>query len=262
WTIFGLYGVMRAGGVDINLMILVVAASMFAPAIATIIVKSFYFKESLRDYGFNFKKPAYHLIAWILPVILALFALFLTLSLGLGKLDPSMKSFLDMLPKETIKNLGGEIPSFRFIIATAMFLPVIINCFFTIGEELGWRGFLQDELKPLGQKKSYFIVGLIWGVWHAPIILMGHNYPTSPYLGVLWMIIFCVLLSYIFGWLKDKAGSIFAPTIAHASLNGPAMVTYMVLKDSNILLGGMLGITGFMAMSLFVAYLLLTGQME
>ena len=214
----------------------------------------------MRDYGFNLKKVEYHLIAWILPLILSLFALFLALTMKLGKLDPTMSSFMSALPKETLKALGTPPPPFWLIVLMSMFLPVLINCFFTIGEELGWRGFLQDELKSLGQKKSYLIIGLIWGIWHIPIILQGHNYPTNPYLGILWMTAFCILLSYIFGWLKDKAGSVLAPTIAHASLNGPAMITYTVLKDTNTFLAGMLGITGFIAMGSFVIYLLLTKQ--
>jgi len=261
WAIFGFVAYLKSMYGQDPSILLVIALAMFAPAISAIIVKKFILKEGLRSYRFKLRPIEYSLIAWVLPVILALFALFLTLSMGFGKLDPSMQSFFSLLPKETIENMGTA-PSFWSILIISMFLPVFINCFFTIGEELGWRGFLQDELKALGQKRSYLIIGLIWGIWHAPIILQGHNYPTNPILGVFWMIIYCVLLSYIFGWLKDKSGSILAPTIAHSSLNGPAMITYMVLKDTNILLGGILGVTGFISMGLFVGYLLITKQIN
>jgi len=262
WVIFGFIALQKQGVSSLAVTTLTLAFAMFAPAIAAIIVKRFYLKEGLKDYGFNLKNVPYQLIAWILPVILSLFALFLTLSMGFGKLDLTMQSFMSMLPKETLTGFRGDTPPFWAIVLMSMFLPVLINCFFTIGEELGWRGFLQDELKALGQKRSYLLIGLIWGVWHAPIILQGYNYPTNPYLGVLWMIIFCVLLSYILCWLKDRSGSVLAPTIAHASLNGPAMTTYIILKDSNIFLGGMLGVAGFVSMGLFVGYLLLTKQID
>lgn len=262
WSVFGATAYLRKASGSPVAMLFAVASAMFAPAIATIIVKRSYLRENMRDLGFGFRKMEYHIIAWVLPVILALFSLFLTLSLGFGKLDPTMQSFLGSLSKEAVKSLGSEIPPFWSIVLISMFLPVILNCFFTVGEEVGWRGFLQSELRPLGQKRSYLLIGLIWGIWHVPMILQGLNYPDNPYLGIIWMIVFCVLLSYILGWLKDSSGSVMAPTIAHASLNGPAMTVYAVLKDSNSFLGGPLGIAGFISMGLFVCYLLMTKQID
>lgn len=48
------------------------------------------------------------------------------------------------------------------------------------GEEYGWRGFLQDELVKLGKRHGVLLVGLIWGLWHLPVILSGiHTYPPT-----------------------------------------------------------------------------------
>ena len=41
------------------------------------------------------------------------------------------------------------------------------------GEEYGWRGFLQDELVKLGKRRGVLVVGLVWGLWHFPVILSG-----------------------------------------------------------------------------------------
>jgi len=252
WGVFGLV-FLRGGELQLEALGLVVAASMFAPAAAALIVKRFVYGESVSSYGFGFRKYEYLIIAWLLPVVLSLAAAFITVALGLAGFDPEMKDFIGLFP-EGIRQAG--VPPYYVVFLFSLFLPVVVNSLFTIGEELGWRGFLQDELKPLGRKRSYLLIGMIWGIWHAPIILLGHNYPGYPALGVIWMLIFSIELSFIFGWLKDASGSMWAPIIAHASLNGPGMVPLMFLSGLNTLLGSLLGVVGFVLMGLFIWWLM------
>jgi membrane protease YdiL (CAAX protease family) len=48
------------------------------------------------------------------------------------------------------------------------------------GEEYGWRGFLHNEFVKLRPRPGVFLVGLIWAIWHFPIILSGiHTYPPT-----------------------------------------------------------------------------------
>src|SRR5699024_6742856 len=61
-----------------------------------------------------------------------------------------------------------------------------------LGEEIGWRAFLYPRLEKLYQTSALLIGGIIWGFWHAPMILMGHNYPGTPFLGVFMMVLFCI----------------------------------------------------------------------
>ena len=56
---------------------------------------------------------------------------------------------------------------------------VTINGLFAFGEEYGWRGFLMDELRPLGAVRANLLTGVLWGLFHAPIILLGYNF--DPY---------------------------------------------------------------------------------
>jgi membrane protease YdiL (CAAX protease family) len=69
------------------------------------------------------------------------------------------------------------------------------------GEEYGWRGFLQSELAPLGWRLSSLLVGLVWGLWHIPVILSGvHTYPPSL-LGV-----FLGLFFFAVGFCSELCG--------------------------------------------------------
>ena len=45
------------------------------------------------------------------------------------------------------------------IAAFPMFVSVL-------GEELGWRGFLQDALRPLPPVKRFVLIGVMWEFWH------------------------------------------------------------------------------------------------
>ena len=67
---------------------------------------------------------------------------------------------------------------------------------------MGWRGYLLQKLsKEYSVQKSIIISGIIWGIWHAPIIAMGHNYGTG-YVGAPWLGIFAHdSILYSFGFI-------------------------------------------------------------
>src|SRR5690349_19574724 len=52
-----------------------------------------------------------------------------------------------------------------------------LNTMLAFGEEYGWRGYLLPKLLPLGEARAATIVGVIWGLWHAPLLIAGLNYP-------------------------------------------------------------------------------------
>jgi len=126
-----------------------------------------------------------------------------------------------------------------------LFAGITINAVAGFGEELGWRGFLQRELGYIGFWRSSAIIGVIWGVWHAPLIIQGHNYPQHPHYGAFMMIVFCFLYSPIFSYVRIKAKSVIAAAIMHGSLNATAGLAIMVIKGGNDLTTGVTGLAGF-----------------
>jgi membrane protease YdiL (CAAX protease family) len=135
----------------------------------------------------------------------------------------------------------------------------LINGLATFGEEFGWRAYLQPKLLPLGERKAMLWMGLIWGVWHWPVILMGHNYgldyPGAPLLGPLAMVWFTLILGIFLGWLTIKAGSVWPAVIGHGAINGMANLGLIFSQGQpNPLLGpapvGLIGGIGFAAVAL------------
>jgi membrane protease YdiL (CAAX protease family) len=95
------------------------------------------------------------------------------------------------------------------------FLGLII----TFGEEYGWRGYLQTELTRLGRIRGVFLLGVIWGIWHWPVIWMGYNYPGQPILGSIAMVCMCVILAYFLAYAVFKSNGIWTAAYLHALSN-------------------------------------------
>ena len=154
-----------------------------------------------------------------------------------------------------------EMPNALFLLTigfqTAFFTP-IVAWLITFGEEYGWRGFLQSELIKLGKVRGVALVGLIWGLWHAPVIAMGHNYPGYPVWGVFLMVFYCVFLGFILGLAVLKSRSVWLAAYLHG-VNNQALsfLVMMVYKPDDPVFSFGAGIYGVVTMALVVGLLLL-----
>jgi len=123
------------------------------------------------------------------------------------------------------------------------FLGLVIS----FGEEYGWRGFLQTELIKMGKVRGIFLLGLIWGIWHWPLILMGYNYPGQPVLGVILMTAYTVVLAFVLGYAVLKTGSIWLAAFLHAVNNQVlAFLMMMVYQPSNLAFSFGIGLYGIL----------------
>lgn len=127
-----------------------------------------------------------------------------------------------------------------------------INAVAAFGEEYGWRNYLVNALR--GQKfwKAALLIGLVWGIWHAPLILLGHNYPQHPVAGVGMMCVFCVLLGVIELWIVLKTGSVVPAAIMHGTVNAISGTALYLIQGGNDLTVGMPGLSGFIAMTIVI----------
>jgi len=142
------------------------------------------------------------------------------------------------------------ISYFWIVLIQGLIAGITVNAVAAFGEELGWRGFLLREFRHLGFWRASLLIGFIWGVWHAPVILQGHNYPQHPLAGVGMMIIWCMLLTPIFVYVRVKAKSVIAAAIMHGTLNGTAGLALMMVRGGNDLTVGLTGVAGFVVLLL------------
>jgi membrane protease YdiL (CAAX protease family) len=163
--------------------------------------------------------------------------------------------FRSVLPPEQFQQMQSQMTMFPvhpiwITLLQGLIAGITINAVAGFGEELGWRGFLQNELGYLGFWKSSALIGAIWGIWHAPIILQGHNYPQHPVAGVFMMIVWCLLLGPIFSYVRLRAKSVIAAAIIHGSLNGTFGLSIMLVAGGNDLLIGGTGLAGFIVLAI------------
>ena len=206
------------------------------------------------------KRP--YLWAWLLPPALAIVTGLFTWVLGARRLDLTLAAIREAMAQAA----GGErVPPEMVVAIQLVFsftLAPLFNCIFALGEELGWRGFLLPRLLPLGQWRAILLSSAVWGVWHAPAILQGHNYPGRPVLGVFMMIVFCLLVGTIFSWLYLQTKSPWAPTLAHGSLNATAGLPMLFLADVDIVVGGTVtSAIGWIGLAMFVGWLVLSRRL-
>ncbi len=240
------------------------AAYMFIPMLSAIIVKKFIAKENLSNLLISFRLNKWFLIAWLLSPLLAMATFGISLLFPGFSYSPEMTGMLNYFESiqspEQIEQMQLSMQLYPIDplwmgLFMGLFAGISINAVAAFGEELGWRGFLLTEFKNMSFLKASILIGFIWGIWHAPIILMGHNYPQHPELGVLMMIIVCILLSFIFTYITIKAQSVIAASILHGTFNAVAGLAIMKLDPVHDLITGITGLAGFICLAILIGLL-------
>ena len=241
WVIFGQIpwrGLTYGTGVSIY----IVMAGMFVPALCNLltrlITREGFANLLLRP---NFKGHTKdYLLVFFGPTALLLLSAALYFLVMPGSFD-SQLTFLQEPATRT-----GVLSARTLLLITILQVVIIcpiINIIPTLGEELGWRAYLLPKLRLLLPDWAALVVtGIIWGLWHAPVIVMGHNYGTSytgyPWLGILMMVVFCVWLGIIEGYMTIKLNSVIPAAMIHSTVNaGAGLPILMAQSGSNPLLG-------------------------
>jgi len=214
--------ILFAGGVAGQYFTVMAGLLMFFPAIAGFV----YLRRTgqranpiLTAVG----KKRYLLAAALIPIIIAILVCWTAVAAGV------MTQTLYDSATGLVNSPGGngqQIPVGSFLLQfvfTAV-IGIAITSIATFGEEFGWRGVIQNRLiQHYGIVAGIVILGLFWGIWHAPIIYGGYNFPGYPLLGSLVLMpLFTLGTSGVFAWLTLRAGSFWPAVLAHASINSVA----------------------------------------
>ncbi|WP_319584368.1 type II CAAX prenyl endopeptidase Rce1 family protein [uncultured Pseudodesulfovibrio sp.] len=164
----------------------------------------------------------------------------LTWGAGLSGFDPNMTS-LSALSGTTIT----QETALQVMLPLSAVLGPLINFAFGMGEELGWRGFLLPRLMPLGKPAAYLLLGLIWGLWHAPLIWAGLNYAGQPIEGILMMCLVCLAFGAFLNEMTLHYRSSILAGFLHGAANAQGYgIWAWMFPDAHPLLGGAMGLTG------------------
>ena len=176
--------------------------------------------------GLRIGRVRWLVIAAIAPLGLALSTTAVSLAVPGIAFSPGVQ----LLPGVS---LPAGVPGLLAGVGIVLALGVSVNAVLAMGEEVGWRGYLLWELAPLGFWRASAVTGLIWGLWHAPVIVEGYNYPSFPLLGVLVMTLATLTFSVLYTYLVVQARSVLAAVFFHGVFNASAgLVLAYTLTDT------------------------------
>lgn len=224
--------------------VVILAVAMFMPALSNLLTRLI----TKEGFGNMYLRPHFkghvkeYLLLYFGPIVLLVLSGALYFLIFPGSFDPELTTLKGVVASSGKQGLDV---STLLIVQTLIFVVIgpIVNIIPTMGEELGWRGYLLPKLRVfLSDRTALIITGVIWGIWHLPVIVMGHNYGTGywgyPWLGILAMIVFCVVLGIIEGYISIKMESVIPAAMIHSTVNaGAALPSIFAKSGYNPLLG-------------------------
>lgn len=196
----------------------------FSPAIANLITRAVT-KEGFRDMKLHMHLTGnirYYLLAFGLPLI-CLSAMFL--------LPVIVSGHADWLGGFTFGNVLSN--AFLLISFSA------VQSIGLLGEELGWRGYMNQKMEPLFSTVGTCLIGgIVWGLWHFPMDISGYLDGNGTFSEVLFSTFGRLAMLTCFGaflmWLTKKTDSVFPAVIAHFMYNESQGAVMSLLVQGNI----------------------------
>lgn len=248
-----------------GLSIVVIAAGMFAPALSSILTRLLtkegfhnmylrpHFKGHIKDY----------LLVFFGPTALLLLSGVVYFLIFPANFDSEFTILKGLATSGSTPGISASTLLLISVLQVALIGPVV-NIIPTMGEELGWRGYLLPKLREFfSDRVALIITGVIWGLWHIPVIVMGHNFGIDyigyPWLGILVMTLFCVVLGVIEGYISIKLKSAIPAAMIHSTVNAGAALPIILAKSGyNTLLGPtIVGVVGGLPFTILAILLFL-----
>jgi membrane protease YdiL (CAAX protease family) len=192
-----------------------VFALMWCPGISGLLTRLI-FQGNLRGHEFRWGKTKYQFASYWIPLAYGS-AVYLPIWFA-GYFDPHAPPLAVITKRFPQLPHAAVLPALFLILAT---VGVLGSCISALGEELGWRGFLVPQLaKVTSFPRVSLISGIVWALWHYPIILFGGYLGGGP----LWYSVICftvlvIGISFLLAWMRLKSGSLWTGMILHASHN-------------------------------------------
>ena len=280
WAIAGIgitLGVRATSGVPYTLMAGLV---MFGPAVAAIVQQRLVDKAPWSGLGLPLRGTRWSMVAWtalvamaVVPVTMAVvhvlgdllgWSLFGQVELSQTRAIAAIRELgAGQLSEEGIQQQVDKlmaVPAVAILgiaLVSALGAACTINLPFMLGEELGWRGYLWQRTSSWSGARRVAFTGVFWGLWHAPLIAVGHNYPGEPLLGIGMMVLLCLAMALVFDWTRTRTLSVWSSCLLHGVINGSAGITALFMWDGHPLVGSIAGLAGVIAILLIGGLVLL-----
>ncbi len=236
----------------------------FLGAVAALLVSGIPLKEGLKRLGVRLGRLAYLPLGLAIPYAIYLVGVGVCYAMGFKPVNP-VEALLSapQIPqhvRELILRAGPE--AFLILqLVNAAIAGLTINALLALGEETGWRGLMYEALYPrYGLLVSTAVIGVAWGLWHAPLIVfLGYSMPHHR--DVVGVAMYCAVLTswtLILLLLRRESGSVIPASVMHGTLNALGGLMLLTFPKVDELYGIPVGV-GSLVASLLVGVALLLG---
>jgi membrane protease YdiL (CAAX protease family) len=197
---------------------LLVTALMWSPGLAALATCGIC-RIGVGALGWRWGGTRYQLESYLVPFLYSLVAYSLVWLLGLGGV-PSRSFLADSQAQFGIAGLGpGGAATLRVLLTASFGFPGSVAS--ALGEEIGWRGLLVPRLHArFGFTTAALLSGLVWTLWHTPILLFAdYNAGTPAWFALPCFTVLVVSGATIFAWYRLRSGSLWTAAFLHASHN-------------------------------------------
>jgi uncharacterized protein len=195
-----------------------IMARMFAPAAASVVAR-LVLREGFADVSFRFggrRTWKAILLAVVFPIIIGLVAYGVAWATGLAQFDPQPLG----LVASFVGNTASPVTLFVVLLALTATIGSIIGALSAAGEEIGWRGYMLMRLIDAGVPRPVLASGLIWGLWHVPLILAGvYVAGSSPVVSAMLFMVVVTSFGFVFARMRLETGSIWPAIALHGAWN-------------------------------------------
>jgi membrane protease YdiL (CAAX protease family) len=170
----------------------------FAPAVAAVVVRRWVTREGFGDLGLRpHLRSAWPWLGLALAWPLLAMPLAVAVASAVGAGSPDLRAV--------------DLPVLALWAGASLLASPVF-----LGEELGWRGYLQVRVLPGRPLAAAGVTGVVWGVWHYPLWLVTLRLPLAM---LALMTVSLVVTSVFLGWVQTRSGTVWAPSLGHSTNN-------------------------------------------
>jgi membrane protease YdiL (CAAX protease family) len=218
WTLSGLFYFLIIKSVGTNAASgAYVSGLMWCPALGALITCK-YLSRPVASLGWQWGQTRYQAMSYLIPLGYSALGYSIAWSTGLAGWNgqQTADAFSRFFGVGPVSQPVG-VALYFLMVAT---IGVIQNCATTLGEEIGWRGFLVPELaKRFSFTATSVLSGAIWALWHMPIMIFGGFNVGTGWYGLVVVSLNMIVLCFVMTWLRLKSGSLWTAVILHAASN-------------------------------------------
>jgi uncharacterized protein len=190
---------------------------MWCPALAGMATLKIY-KRDLHDLGWKWPEKKYAIQSWFIPLLYASITYAIVWSFRLGGFPNH--EFMDAIAARMGLRASPVVSTIVYVLLAGSF-GMAKGLASSLGEEIGWRGFLVPELfKNIGFTGTAMISGVVWSCWHYPLLIWAdYNSGTPTWYGLTCFTVMVISIAFVFAWMRLKSGSVWTAALLHTSHN-------------------------------------------